>query len=181
MSFRRALPALLLLAALGCKKKEPEAPTPDPAPAPAPAASAPAPAEAKYGPILDAVHFESGGTTIGADQLKAIDAAAETLKTSQWTVLIVGLADASGDPAANKVISEQRAEAVAAELRKRVPDVPAERIKVIGVGEKLATGASQSERKVEFVFYEEQGLPLRQVVMRSGVLEEDFRAKRATR
>lgn len=175
MSLKDLGTVALLSLALACAKKAPETPAPEPEPA-APAA----PAAANYGPVIDAVLFETGGTKIAPDQMQAIEAAAEVLRTSDWTVLVVGLADASGDAETNKVLSQQRAEAVADELRKRV-SVPAERIVVQGIGEKLATGSSQSERKVEFVFFRDKGLPLKQVVIRSGVLEEDFRAKRATK
>ena len=177
---------VVLIALVGCKKKEPEAPMPEPAPAAEPApAPAPAPAEpemseADYGPVVDPVMFETGGTTIAAGQMGAIDKAAEVAKSSDWSILVVGLADASGDPAANKAISEQRANAVADELKKRVPGIES-RIQAVGIGERLATGATQSERKVEFVFYKDKGLPPRQVVIKSGVLEEDFRARRAAR
>lgn len=175
---------VLLATVLGCAKKTPETPTPEPAPAPSAATPAPAPAapaadpQADYGPVVDAVLFNSGGTVIAADQVGAIDKAAEVLKGSDWKVIVVGLADATGDAEANKVISQQRADTVVAELRKRV-ELADDRVMAVGIGEKLATGATQSERKVEFVFYHDKGLPPRQVVMRSGVLESDFRAKRA--
>lgn len=163
--------ALLLLTAGCAKKTEVETPTPDPAPAAA---------EPRFGPTLDAVLFETGGNTIDAGQLDAIASAAEVLGDSDWSVLVVGLADAVGDAETNKRLSKERAEAVAAELRSRT-SVSRDRIIAIGIGERLATGESQSERKVEFVFFRDTGLPYRQVVIRSGVLEEDFRAKRASR
>jgi outer membrane protein OmpA-like peptidoglycan-associated protein len=128
-------------------------------------------------PIIDAVHFDSGSSRVNGTEMAAIDKAAEVLRTSDWTVLVLGLADATGDPAVNKALSLQRAETVAAELRRKV-SVPSDRIVVHAIGERLATGASISERKVEFVFFEPQGLTLKEVVIRSRVLEEDFRRAR---
>jgi len=172
-----ALTALVL--AVGCKKKAPEAPVPEPEPteveAPAPSIDKPV----RFGPTVAAVHFETGGSAVPSDQMDAVREAAEVLKGSDWTCAVVGLADATGDAAINKELSQQRAEAVAAKLLE-LSGVPATRVKAKGIGERLATGASQSERKVEFVFYRDTGRPLKQVVIRSGVLEEDFRAKKAS-
>ena len=130
-------------------------------------------------PIISPVNFETGSTEIAASEQDAIAKAAEVMKSSDWTVLVLGLADATGDAAQNKLLSEQRAEAVAAQLRKLTGGSLGDRIKVHAIGERLATGGSEvSERKVEFVFFKDEGLPLREVVVKSRVLEEDFRAKR---
>jgi outer membrane protein OmpA-like peptidoglycan-associated protein len=167
------------LVAVGCKKTPPETPAPEPAPAPAPAPE-PAPAAPQFeaGPVIDPITFDSGVTTVKAAEMPIIDKAADILKNGDWKVIVVGLADASGDAEQNKILSQQRADAVAAELTKRI-QLPEDRIQVKGIGEKLATGATQSERKVEFVFYKNAGdMPVRQIVMKSGVLEADFRQKR---
>ena len=166
MSFTKlVLVALLASSVVGCKKKEPEAP-------------AGQGARAARSPIISPVNFDSGSTTIAENQEGAIAEAAEIMKRSDWKVLVVGLADATGDAAMNKQLSEARAEAVAAELRTRVPDVAADRITVHAIGERLATGETQSSRKVEFVFYKDEGMTNREIIVRSRVLEEDFRAKR---
>lgn len=193
MTYLKLLPIALLAFTVACKKKEPE-PAPKKEETPVeetgPVATKPAPPVAKgpvdnpragFGPIVGAVHFDTGGTAVPAGQMDAVNQAADVLKSeAKWKLIVVGLADATGDAAANKTISQARADAVAAELKKKAPGA-ADRIMAKGIGEKLATGASQSERKVEFVFYEDNGLPIKQVVMQSGVLEEDFRAKRATK
>jgi len=173
-----------LVLAMGCKKKTPEAPEPEPEPvveeAPAPP-PAPAVKPLTFGPVVGAVHFDTGGTEVAADQLDAVREAADIMKDSDWVCAVVGLADASGDAAMNKELSQTRAEAVAAKLIE-FSGVSADRVKAKGIGEKLATGASQSERKVEFVFFKDTtGRPLKQVVIKSGVLEEDFRAKKSTK
>jgi outer membrane protein OmpA-like peptidoglycan-associated protein len=150
----------------GCKKEEP--------PKPAPKAAAPKPVKA---PIIAAVNFETGSAKIPTSEEGVIDSAAEIMKNSDWTVLVLGLADATGDADANKILSRERAEAVAARLRQRV-SVPANRIVVHAIGERLADGGSNvSERKVEFVFFHDEGLPLKEVVIRSRVLQEDFRTR----
>ena len=181
MSIQKVLAIALLASAIGCQKKAPEVATPDPKPevvAPKPA-PAPAPEVSNFGPVVSPVLFETGGTVIDAAQMSAIDEAVDVLKSSDWSVIVVGLADKVGDAATNKTISQGRADAVAAELLKR-SGVPESRVIAHGVGEKLATGESQSERKAEFIFFQDKGHPMKQVVIRSGVLEEDFRAKRAS-
>lgn len=166
MHTKIALIAALALALAACAKKtETEVPAPAPAPVPvvAPAATA------EKGPLIAPVLFDTGSTAVIPTQEPAVDAAAEIMKSTEWTVLVLGLADASGDPEANKILSQQRADAVAAMLAKK-SGVPAERIKVHAIGERLATGTDVQERKVVFVFFEDKGLPLRQVVRQSGVL-----------
>jgi outer membrane protein OmpA-like peptidoglycan-associated protein len=166
---------MMALALAGCPKKT-EPPPPDPEPAPAPAAQE---EKLEFGPVVDPVNFDSGSTSVGASEMGAIDQAAGILKAGDWKVIVVGLADSSGDDETNKVLSQQRADAVAEELRKRVA-LSDDRLQVRGIGERLATGATQSERKVEFVFYKNAGdMPVKQIVVRSQVLEADFRQKRA--
>jgi OmpA-OmpF porin, OOP family len=169
-TFSKILGVVILLSVAGCKKDEPE-------PAGRQAAARPT----GKAPIISPVNFDSGSTAIAPDEAAAIDEAAQILRTTEWDVIVVGLADASGDAAMNKQLSEERAEAVAAALRAKVPKMKPERILVHAIGERLATGATQSERKVEFVFYFDEGLPVRQVVLNSRVLEEDFRAREESR
>lgn len=160
MHTKLALLAALTLAACA-KKTETGSPAATPTPAPAGAAA--------KGPIIAPVLFDTGSTTVIPTQEPAVDAAAEILKSSEWTVLVLGLADASGDPEANKILSQKRADAVAAMLAKK-SGVSADRIKVHAIGERLATGTDVQERKVVFIFFEDRGLPFRQVVRQSGVL-----------
>ncbi|MEQ1504852.1 MAG: OmpA family protein, partial [Myxococcota bacterium] len=157
----------LAVLATGCKKKEPEVATPDPAPAPA----------AAKAPIIAPVHFDTGSKTVADTEMPVIDEAVQILKTSDWNCLVVGLSDASGDDETNKILSQDRANAVA-ELLRNKSGVADARVTAHGIGEKLATATTVNERKVEFVFYKESGLTPRQIVVQSRVLEEDFRAKR---
>jgi outer membrane protein OmpA-like peptidoglycan-associated protein len=159
----------LALAVGGCKKKEPEVAQPDPAPKEAP--------RDPKAPVLAPVHFETASNTVVATEMPVVEEAAGILKSTDWDVIVVGLSDASGDDDANKVLSQQRADAVA-ELLRTKSGVAADRVLAHGIGEKLATATTVNERKVEFVFYHDTGLQPRQVVRQSGVLEEDFRAKR---
>ncbi len=140
-------------------------------------AKQPAPSTPARAPIIDPVLFESGSSSISESELDAVEKAADIVTSTDWTLLVLGLADATGDPAANRVLSEARAEAVAAEVRKRV-SVPENRIVVHAIGERLSTGESVIERKVELIFFRDEGLPIREVVMKSRVLEEDFRRAR---
>jgi hypothetical protein len=137
-------------------------------------AKQPPPSAATRAPIIDPVHFDSGSSKVGGTEEPAIEKAADILKDSDWTCLVLGLADATGDPAMNRALSLDRANHVAEELRKKA-GVPSDRVVVHAIGERLATGASISERKVEFVFYHPSDLTLREVVIQSHVLEEDFR------
>ena len=135
-------------------------------------------AKAEKSPIIEPVNFASGSTTIEAAEMPAIDKAADIMKNSDWKVIVLGLADSSGDAAMNKELSEKRADVVAAELRKKAPGVPENRIIVHAIGEKLSTGTTQSERKVEFVFFHGPADNIREIVLKSRVLEEDFRARK---
>jgi hypothetical protein len=129
-------------------------------------------------PVLGAVNFDSGTTHIAnpSDE-RYIDEAAEILNTTNWSVIVVGLADTEGDPDSNRALSVARAEAVASQLRAKA-DVDPSRIVVHGMGERLATGEMLKERKVEFVFFKDKGQPVREVVLESGVLGPDLRRKR---
>lgn len=132
---------------------------------------------AKQVPVLSPVNFESGTTQYVNDaDAVAVEEAAEVLRTTNWNLIVLGLADAEGDPASNLVLSRDRAEVVAAKLRD-LTDVDDSRIVVHGWGERLAVGESVRERKVEFVFYKDADEPIKQVIEESGVLDADFRRK----
>jgi outer membrane protein OmpA-like peptidoglycan-associated protein len=155
---------------------EPVAEHPDPAPAPNPD---PAPAadpgrEFETGPVIRPVNFESGSAEVTADEEARIERAAKIAKDGDWRVLLVGLADESGDAATNKALTEKRIAAVASELEER--GVPGARISRHALGERLATDVNNvRQRKVEFVFYKAAGdLTPNEIVKRSRVLESDF-------
>jgi hypothetical protein len=129
-------------------------------------------------PVLGAVNFDSGTTRItNPSDERWIDEAAEVLQSTKWSVIVLGLADTQGDTESNKALSIARAEAVAAQLREKT-DVDDARIVVHGMGERLAVGEMLKERKVEFVFFKDKGQPVRQVILDSGVLDDDLRRKR---
>jgi outer membrane protein OmpA-like peptidoglycan-associated protein len=143
--------------------------------APPAEASRPAPEDdLKTGPIINPVNFESGSTTITDPEVHSIFMAAGVMKGGDWTVMLVGLADASGDPATNKALTQQRCDVVAAELNKL--GIPDTRIVIHAIGERLATDPNNvRERKVEFVFYTGGAkLTPRDIVVRSRVMEADF-------
>jgi outer membrane protein OmpA-like peptidoglycan-associated protein len=133
---------------------------------------------AKDAPIVAAVNFESGTTTFVNDaDAAAVAEAAEVLRTTKWNVIVVGLADAEGDPASNEKLSVARAQLVAEQLRDQTKDES--RIRVHGFGERLAVGESVRERKVEFVFHDaDDDRPIKEIIGESGVLTPDIRRKR---
>jgi outer membrane protein OmpA-like peptidoglycan-associated protein len=132
--------------------------------------------EFKTGPIIDPVNFESGSTSVKDTEAKSLDKAAEIMKGGEnWTVMLVGLADASGDPATNKDLTQKRCDAVQAELNKR--GVADTRIVTHAIGERLATDSNNvRQRKVEFVFYTGgEGMSPHDIAVKSRVLEADYR------
>ncbi len=129
---------------------------------------------AKYGPVLSPVTFETGSSALSEKDEARVSEAAEVLRDSEWNVLVIGLADVAGDAAMNKDLAERRANEVAELLKKKCPNVPAKRIVTHTIGEKLSTGTTVQERKVEFVFYKDSDLTPKEIVEASGVMEEDF-------
>jgi outer membrane protein OmpA-like peptidoglycan-associated protein len=135
-----------------------------------------APAAPALAPVLKSVYFETGSSTIRPADMPVIAAAAKTLNKSDWWVIVLGMTDATGDFQSNQKLSMQRAEAVAAALRKQAPVTPPARIKAYALGEQLATGGKTvAERKVEFVFYQQSDASIEQVIIDSRVLTDDFR------
>lgn len=132
----------------------------------------------KTGPIVDPVNFESGSADIREGEAKSIDKAAEVAKSGNWKVLLVGLADESGDVEMNRALTKKRCDAVAAALSRH--GIPAPRISQYPLGERLATDVNNvRQRKVEFVFYQGGGnLPEKEIAQRSRVLEADYREHR---
>jgi len=149
------------------------------APAWASSSRSPPPAahdELKTGPIIAPVNFESGSTSIKDSEVHSLDLAAGIMMGGDWKVMLVGLADASGDAETNRALTQQRCDAVAAELNKR--SIPDTRIVEHAIGERLATDPNNvRERKVEFVFYMGgDNLSPHDLEVRSRVLEPDFHA-----
>lgn len=147
-------------------------PAPSPTPDPAPAAEPDRGFET--GPSIGAVNFESGSAEISAAEEGPIERAAKIAKDGDWRVLLVGLADESGDVATNRALTEKRVAAVASELEER--GIPAARISRHALGERLATDVDNvRQRKVEFVFYKAAGdLTPDEIALKSRVLEADF-------
>jgi outer membrane protein OmpA-like peptidoglycan-associated protein len=126
-------------------------------------------------PVIKAVYFESGQIQFAnpADDAAVVERAAKILETTEFSVVVVGLADTEGDAASNKALAEQRAEHVAGMLKEKTKGVGAARIKTWALGEKFATSDAQGERKVEFVFYNDKGQPVAQVVDNARALRDD--------
>jgi outer membrane protein OmpA-like peptidoglycan-associated protein len=133
------------------------------------------------GPILAPVNFDSGSIEIKPPELLQIYMAAGVLKGGDWKVMLVGLSDASGDAAANKKLTEQRCDAVAAELFKL--SIPHSRIVQHPIGERLATDPNNvRQRKVEFVFYTGgSGMSPKDIAVQSRVLEPDYHRQEEAR
>ena len=130
----------------------------------------------KAGPVIDPVNFNTGSTDVENSEREECDRAADVLKNGNWKVLLVGLADSSGNAADNKALSERRAHAVESELERR--GIASNRISTIAMGERLATGTALRERKVEFVFYTGgNNLSFTEIAERSRVMEDDFHGR----
>jgi outer membrane protein OmpA-like peptidoglycan-associated protein len=129
-------------------------------------------------PVLKPIFFETGSDAITPEQ-KIVNAnAGKFLNRSDWWVLVVGMADSVGDPTTNAKLALERAEAVAAELRKVAPVSPPARIRAYSIGEQLSTGGSTvTERKVEFVFYQNDGRTPEQVISDSRTIADDLTKK----
>lgn len=126
-------------------------------------------------PVIKPVFFESGQVTFAnpAEDDAVVARAAKILETTEFSVVVVGLADTEGDAASNKALAEQRAEHVAGMLKEKTKGVPAGRIKTFALGEKFATSDTQGERKCEFVFFDDNGQSVQQVVDHARALRDD--------
>jgi outer membrane protein OmpA-like peptidoglycan-associated protein len=126
-------------------------------------------------PVIKAVYFESGQTQFAtpADDTAVVERAARILETTEFSVVVVGLADTEGDAAMNKALAQKRADHVASLLREKSKGVGAKRIETFALGEKFATSDAQGERKVEFVFYTDRGQSVQQVVDNARALRDD--------
>ena len=154
----RSLMILTMLAVGGTMtacKKEPE---------PKPAAKAPKKVEAP--PVAQPIFFESGSADLDSAAENRI---ADKMKASTtWHVLCLGLADSTGDATANKTLSQQRANAAAEQLRKLLPG-QGDRVHSYSIGEKVSDGQSALDRRVQFIFFKNNGQTMSEVVAAAGI------------
>lgn len=100
------------------------------------------------------INFATGGSGVAPESAALVDQIAAALQScSGVTVEIAGHTDAEGDAAVNQALSQQRAEAVRAELVKR--GVPAAQLATRGYGETRPIDATGPEdnprnRRIEF-------------------------------
>lgn len=141
---------------------KPAVPAPAAAPAAKPAA-APAPALAAPPPALPStnldINFAIGSANLLPEDMAALDGLGQALSNPQlagYHFKIIGHTDTVGDPAANQLLSLQRAEVVKIYLEKRYGLADA-RLQVAGVGENdllvntPPNTPNQSNRRVEII------------------------------
>jgi OmpA-OmpF porin, OOP family len=94
--------------------------------------------------VFDDLHFESGSTGLTADGQRTMDSLLAVLKAyPPVQVVLEGHTDAAGDAAANRTLSQQRAEAVKQTLVSG--GVAAERIKAEGYGQERPVADNNTE------------------------------------
>ena len=136
---------------------EPAAASPSATPTEAPTE---APTEVADLPELAGIQFETGSTTLAAASTGVLDQAAAAIVAAlpshpNLHVAINGYTDSQGDPAANRALSQQRAEAVSAYLASR--GVPAEVLSATGFGDANPIASNDTadgraaNRRVDFV------------------------------
>jgi outer membrane protein OmpA-like peptidoglycan-associated protein len=102
------------------------------------------------------VYFQTGSATVNPPERKKIADAAKLAKDNYiQKICVTGKADKQGDPAANRRLSRQRADAVAAELRRL--GIAAGVIETEAEGEPGGSwfsglGGSSADRRVEIRF-----------------------------
>lgn len=109
----------------------------------------------QFSPVV--VSFETGSVKIGKDDRQKIAETAQLAKDNYiQQICVTGFADKQGDAKANHILSQRRAEAVAAELRKH--GIAQGTLFVSGAGEpggEAFSGAnisSRADRRVEIRF-----------------------------
>jgi outer membrane protein OmpA-like peptidoglycan-associated protein len=126
-------------------------------PPPTPPAPAPLRVQAELDRLLagGGIEFETGSDRLRRDAAPLLDAVAEQLASApELQVEVEGHTDSRGDPAANRRLSQRRAQAVKTYLVAR--GIPPERIHTLGSGSTrpLLRGhtpeASQLNRRIEF-------------------------------
>ena len=107
------------------------------------------------------VLFATGSTAISAEGRTALlDLAARAKTLNGWGVEVTGFADATGDPARNKVLSDRRAEAVSRFLR-TTGGLPSKRVHAgagKGVPDDAPAGAHAESRRVVARLYVDKGV-----------------------
>jgi len=117
-------------------------------PPPVPQAQAPAPQDLR-------LYFDSGRSQVRPDSRAVLDQAARLFREGDPLVMTVsGLADSSGDPRRNLLLSQERAANVARGLMDR--GIPAARLQLIAKGEsepvvKTADGVAQPENRAVII------------------------------
>lgn len=149
--------SLLLLAGLAClpacaasqvtPQQQPSAPSQQSAPVP----SAPANPQTLPSPTPTQhrveVRFDKGSAEVRASAMQILYGAAQELRGQRITsIRVVGYTDASGRRAFNQRLSQQRAEAVADQLRKL--NLRAEQTEVVGAGEVSPHGKKAKRSRV---------------------------------
>jgi outer membrane protein OmpA-like peptidoglycan-associated protein len=149
--------SLLLLAGLAClpacaasqvtPQQQPSAPSQQSAPVP----SAPANPQTLPSPTPTQhrveVRFDKGSAEVRASAMQILYGAVQELRGQRITsVRVVGYTDASGRRAFNQRLSQQRAEAVADQLRKL--NLRAEQTEVVGAGEVSPHGKKAKRSRV---------------------------------
>jgi outer membrane protein OmpA-like peptidoglycan-associated protein len=134
--------------------------TPPPA-APSPAAAAPAAptvaSAAAQAPAGLAVYFASGSSSLTSKEQATLDEAARVFNDGKPIVMIItGMADATGAPGPNLLLSQERADAVFKGLTAR--GLPPSRFQILAKGAtgsltgEQPQGADQAFRKVEITW-----------------------------
>ncbi len=102
------------------------------------------------------IRFESGRATIDQDSKGLLDRLIETaLRCPTANIEVAGHTDSDGDNAANKTLSEKRAQAVAEYLV--LAGLPTDRLKAVGYGSTQPLAPNDSEenkaknRRIDFV------------------------------
>jgi|LNFM01.1.fsa_nt_gb OOP family OmpA-OmpF porin len=101
------------------------------------------------------LYFDSGRSQVRADSRAVLDQAARLFREGDPLVMTVsGLADSSGDPRRNLLLSQERAANVARGLMDR--GIPASRLQLIAKGEseplvKTADGVAQPENRAVII------------------------------
>lgn len=97
------------------------------------------------------IRFGVGSATLDDEQRRLLDEVAKQMADSRTDrALITGYADASGDPAANLVLSEQRAKAVRGRLLQQ--GIGPDRLLLNYYGASLSRGEGAADRRVEIAW-----------------------------
>lgn len=102
------------------------------------------------------IRFDSGRATIDADSMGLLDRLIETaLRCPTANIEVAGHTDSAGEAAANKILSEKRAQAVAEYLVKA--GLPTDRLQAVGYGSQQPVATNDTDegkaknRRIEFL------------------------------